>query len=130
MKKKTNKELRNFGLTLAIGFAILGSILFWKEKPAGPYLLYVAAAFLVSGLILPRILSPIEWLWMKFAHALGFVMTNVLLTLTFYLMITPIGLLMKILGKDPLYMKFDEEAQSYWTEVEPDGPTSRADKPY
>jgi len=130
MQKKTNKELRIFGITMATGFAILGALLLWKAKPAGPYLLYIAATFLLSGLILPRILSPIEWLWMKIAHALGYVMTRVLLTITFYLAITPMGLLMRILGKDLLNLKLSKDAQTYWTPVEPDGPTSRPNKPY
>lgn len=130
MLKKTNRELRNFGITLAVGFTIFGLLFLWKEKPVAPYLLYVAVAFLVSGLILPRILAPIEWLWMKIAHALGYVMTRVLLTITFYLAITPMGLLMKVMGKDLLNLKIIKEADSYWTPVDPNGPAGRPDKPY
>ena len=86
-KKKTDKELRKFGITLAIAFAIFGGLFLWRGKPAGPYLLYIAGFFFVFGLLLPRILMPVEWAWMKAAHALGFVMTRVLLTLTFFLII-------------------------------------------
>jgi len=130
MEKKTNKELRKFGITLAIAFAILGGLLFWRDKPAGPYLFIISGLFLVTGLIIPRLLSPVEWGWMKIAHALGYVMTRLLLTITFYIMITPIGIVMKILGKDPLRMRFDKEADSYWISVDPDGTTGRVDKPY
>lgn len=130
MKNKTKKELRKFGITLAIAFAILGGLLFWRGKPAGPYLFIISGLFLVTGLVNPRLLSPIEWGWMKIAHALGYVMTRLLLTITFYIMITPISIVMKILGKDPLRMRFDREAGSYWISVDPEGPTSRVDKPY
>jgi len=57
-------------------------------------------------------------------------MTRVILSLTFYLVLTPMGLIMKIFGRDPLNRRFDESAKSYWVPVDPDGPTSRPDKPY
>ncbi len=130
VNNKTNKELRKFGLTLAIAFAILGSLFLWRDKPAGPYLLLIAGFFFIFGLVLPRALMPIEWVWMKVAHVLGFVMTRLLLTLTFYLVITPTGLVMRLLGKDPLRMRLVKNEKSNWVRVDPEGPTSRTDKPY
>ena len=130
MVQKTNRELRKFGLTLAIGFVVLGCILLWKEKSAGHYTMGAVAALVLISLIRPGILAPVEWLWMKIAHALGSVMTYILLTLTFYLMITPIGLVMKIIGKDPLNRKFDKDTQTYWVKRELNGPASGSDKPY
>ena len=128
--KKTNKELRKFGLTLAVAFALFGFLFLWRGKPAAPYLLGIAGFFLVFGLLLPRVLAPIEWLWMKMAHAMGWVVTRVLLTITFFLVITPLGFLMRLMGKFQLRLKFDPGIDSYWEDVDPNGPTSRADKPY
>ena len=67
---------------------------------------------------------------MKLAHVLSIVMTSVLLTLTYYLVMTPMGFLMKLLGKDPMERKFDRGKESYWIAIDPDGPASRPDKPF
>ncbi len=124
------QRLRKFGFVMTVAFAALGSFLVWRARPAGPYLLYIAAAFLVVGLIAPRVLGPIERLWMALAQILQVVMTTLILTLTFYVVMTPMGLLLRLSGKDLLDMRRDPDAQSYWVPIEPDGPTSRPDKPY
>jgi hypothetical protein len=130
MFKKTSIELRKFGLVMACAFTVFGGLFLWRAKPVWPYLFGLAAFFLVFGLLFPRVLAPIEWLWMKMAYYLGQVMTRVILSFTFYLIVTPIGLAMRIFGKDPLSRKFDGNADSYWVPVDPDGPTSRPNKPY
>lgn len=129
-KRKTRRELRQFGLIMCAGCAVIGGILLWHGKPAAPYLLSVAGLFLVTGLVLPTVLRPFEWLWMKLALVLGHVMTFVVLTLTFYLVITPLGLLMRLLGKRPLALGFDHERSSFWEPVDADGPWGRPDKPF
>ena len=129
-KTKTKKELRKFGIVMSVPLAIIGGILFWKGKPSGGYFLALAAFFLICGLLLPGILVPIERAWMKFAEIISAVMTRVILILTFYLVITPVGLLLRLMGKDLLQMKFEQDRGSYWEKVEEDGPCSRPDKPY
>ncbi len=128
--KKTKRELRKFGLTMAVAFAVFGGLFLWRAKPVWPYFFGIAGFFLIFGLLFPNLLTPIEWAWMKMAHLLGQVMTRLILTLTFYLVITPLGLIMKLSGKDPLHRQFDRSASTYWVPVDPDGPTSRPDKPY
>ena len=130
MVKKTNKELRNFGIVIAIAFAILGSIVLWRGKPTFLYFYGISGLFLILGLIVPMALTPIEWVWMKFAKALGFVMNYVILTIVFFLVITPIGLILRLTGKDPLRLKFDNNARTYWIKAEVDGPATRHDKPF
>ena len=128
--KKSVAELRKFGWVMAGAFGVFGLFFLWREKPyAGP-VLYVAAGFLVAGLVAPRMLAPIEWAWMKFAHFLGAIVTRVVLTLTFYLVITPVGLLLRAIGKDPLVLRKDAAQKSYWVQVPPDGPCGRPEKPY
>jgi hypothetical protein len=129
-KIKTKKELRKFGIVMTIAFGILGGILFWKGQFAGNYLLILAAFFLLSGLLSPRILNPIERIWMKVAQIISMVITRIILILTFYLVITPVGLLLRVMRKDLLQMKFEPDRKSYWEMVEEDGPCSRPDKPY
>ncbi len=128
--KKSNKELRKFALIMTIAFAIIGGIALWRGREWGQYALYLSVFFLVTGGLLPRLLAPIEWAWMKLAHYLSIVVTFIILTLTFYLVITPLGLMMRLFGKDLLSLKFEPDRSSYWIKVDPDGSGSRYDKPY
>lgn len=131
IKQQTDAQrLRKFGIVMAVAFAVLGSLLLWRQRPAGPFLLCVGAAFLVAGLILPPVLAPIERAWMALARVLQVVMTTLILTLTFFVVMTPMGFLLRLSGKDLLDMRRDPDAESYWVPVEPDGPGSRPDKPY
>ena len=69
---------------------------------------------MVVGAILPRALKWVYIAWMSIAFALGFVMAHVILTLFFYLVITPVGLLARLVGKDFLSLKLDRSVKSYW----------------
>lgn len=130
MEPKTNAELRKFGLVMTVAFAVVGGILFWREKFVWQYAFYVSAVFLAGTLFYPAGLKPVEHVWMKLAHILGLVVTHILVTLTFYLVIMPIGVSLRVFGKDLLNLKFDREAQSYWIKIGPDDPSSRPTKPY
>ena len=127
---KCIRKLRRFGLTMALPLAILGGLALWRGKITAPYLLGLAAVFLLAALVSPRALAPVESGWMKFAEALSAVTTRVVLFLSFYLVITPCGVLLRLLGKDLLHRKFERQLKSYWVAVDPDGPCSRPDKPY
>ena len=81
--------------------------------------LIAAAGFALVGWLLPRLLGPFYRLWMRFAALLGMVNTRVLLTVFYYLVLTPIGLLFKLTGKELLKMRPDEQAKSYWQTREP-----------
>lgn len=129
-KIKTKKELRKFGIVMTIAFGVVGGILIWKGRFAGNYLFILAAFFLLSALLSPRILNPIERVWMKVAEIISMVMTRVILILTFYLVITPVGLLLRVMRKDLLQITFEPGRKSYWEKVEEDGPCSRPEKPY
>ena len=127
---KSPRQLRKFGINIAIPLLIIGCILIWRHRWTGPYFIVLAGFFLLSGLLIPRYLAPIERVWMAFAHVLGVVMTYVLLTVTFFLVITPMGLFLRLIGKDLLNKKISSKKYSYWVAVEPGGPCSRPDKPY
>jgi hypothetical protein len=129
-KQSETQRLRRFAIVMAVAFAALGALLLWRGREWGDVFFYVAAFFLLSGLIAPRQLAPIERVWMKLAHLLGTVMTAVILTLTFFLVITPMGIVLRLIGKDLLGMRGDPDIATYWVPVEEDGPCSRPDKPY
>ena len=129
-KPKTPRELRTFGLVMAGAFSVLGAIAAWRGRPAAPYLFALVVLFVLPALTWPRILGPIERAWMKLAEAIGSVMTVVILTLAFIVVFTPMGILLRLLGKDLLGLKPDRKLQTYWTPVEADGPATRPDKPF
>jgi Saxitoxin biosynthesis operon protein SxtJ len=110
----TNLDLRKFGLMVGGVFAVLGFLFLWRHKAHYPYFLWPGAVLVVSGAILPRALKWVYIAWMSVAFVLGFVMAHVILTVLFYLVITPIGLLAKLAGKDFLSLKLDRAAKSYW----------------
>ena len=123
-------ELRKFGVVMAAAFSALGGLALWRHKAWGLYALALSAAFFIVGLVYPRLLGPIEKGWMAFARVMSIVMTYVILTFCYYLMFMPIGLLLRILGKDLLEMKRNPARSSFWVLVDPNGPCSRPNKPF
>ncbi len=129
-ENKTRKELRKFGLVMTAPLLLIGAYLWWKNRVGFPYVLGASAFFFFSGLVFPQLLRPIEKMWLKFAEILGAIMTRVILTVFFFLVVTPFGLALRLLGKDLLSLRYDEKLDSYWVPVEEDGPTTRPLKPY
>jgi hypothetical protein len=112
--KSSERELRKFGLMVGGVFAALGLLFLWRQKYFYPWLLWPGAGLFVAGAILPRALKWIYIAWMSMAFVLGFVMAHVILTLFFFLIITPIGLIARLFGQDFLKLKLDRKAKSYW----------------
>ncbi len=128
--KKTTAELREFAFVVGTIFAIIGGLMLWRHKEHGFYLVAGAGVLLFFGLVAPRLLAPVEWAWMKLAHVLSIVMTFVIVTLTFYLVVTPIGLFLRLTKKDLLGKAFDKSKETYWIPVEVNGPGTRPFTPY
>lgn len=112
--KSGRKELREFGLTIGIILVILGGLLLWRHRPAYPYFLTVGGLFIAFGLILPKALKPLQIAWMALGLVLGFFVSRIILMILFYAVITPIGLLTRLLGKDILDERIDKSKTSYW----------------
>ncbi|OPL17782.1 MAG: hypothetical protein AVO35_08980 [Candidatus Aegiribacteria sp. MLS_C] len=128
--KKDPRELRKFGVVMAAGLSAVSILLLIRGTGAWRFTAAAGGLFLLLGLTLPRVLAPLERAWMKFAHALGFMMTSILLTVVFFTGVTITGLLMRLLGKRPLNLNISREADSYWAAVDPEGPCDRPEKPY
>ncbi len=107
-------DLRNFGLLMFAAFTVIGSLRWWLKGHVPSILFGIAVAFLVLGLAIPGLLKPVYRAWMKFALALNWVMTRVLLTIAFYGMITPAGIVYRIVSGDPLKRRWDPSATTYW----------------
>jgi multisubunit Na+/H+ antiporter MnhG subunit len=112
--KTGKKDIRSFSVTFAIIFLIIAGFLYYQEKDSFQLFIYLAGSFSGLGFILPIVLKPVYMIWMIFAVILGWFMTRVILSLLFYLIITPIGLFLRILGKDLLGLKEEKNQKSYW----------------
>ena len=111
------RELRKFGVIMAGALVFIGCVLLWCQKGLYPYVFILAGIFLLSGLLIPRILMPLHKVWMTLAVVIGWIMTRMILILLFYLIVTPIALLMRVIGKELLDITFDGSNQkvTYWT---------------
>ena len=112
--KCEKSDLRKFGITIGILLMIIAGILFWKEKESFQLFLTIGAVLCVFSVVIPVILKPIYWIWMIFATILGWIMTRVILSILFYVIITPIGLISRLFGKQFLELKWNEKNSTYW----------------
>ncbi len=107
-------SLRRFGLTMGVALAVLGGLLLWRGRIGFVPLFFVAGALLTMSLAVPVALRPILRVWMTFAIALGWVMTRVILTIVFYVAVTPIALIARLFRKRFLVTGFEPQRESYW----------------
>ena len=119
-------EKRAFARSLIIGFPILAAVFavvgFWRTGAWPHGMLRLGLNGCGAGVVLwllPQIARPFYLAWYFIACCVGFVMSNLLFAVFFYAVITPIGLVMRLLGRDPMTRKFDPAAASYWRDVKP-----------
>jgi len=105
---------RNFGLVFFIVFLLIA---IWPLLDGGTiriWFLLISLIFLILGLMNSKILSPLNKVWFKFGLLLGSIISPIVMGIIFFLVITPIGIFMKLLGKDLLNNKHDNKKKSYW----------------
>jgi hypothetical protein len=113
---------RTFGLVFAIFFLAIG---LWPLHRVGLprwWSLSLSSVCLLLALARPAVLHPANVLWTRLAVLLNKVVSPVVTGVLFYLVFTPVGLLMRLSGKDPLRLKFESNTKSYWIERRPPGP--------
>ena len=113
---------RAFGFVFAAVFAIIGLWPLVHGESIRLWSLGVAAAFLIVALAAPKILAPLNRLWMKFGLLLHAIVNPVVMAFLFFSTVTPIALFLRWRGKDPLRLKLDPAARSYWIDRTPPGP--------
>ena len=118
MNNCTKKDIKTFGYGLTGFLAILGAINLYKGN-SNIYYYFFSAGFiaLIISIIRPYTLMFLYKPMMLFAHAIGWFNTQVLLSLIFFLLISPISLILKIIKKDLLDIGIDKDCKSYWNEV-------------
>ena len=121
----SSKEIRKFGLVIAIALGVIGSFVYFKSGnfDVAGWFWGIGLLFLILGFILPSVLRPIYRIWMLLAYFIGGIVSRVILTVLFYVVLTPIGLVLRLFGKDILDEKFDKRRESYWVKKDLSGHT-------
>jgi hypothetical protein len=125
------KQIRKFGLVALIFFGSLCALGIWQEKPLPTYIFGALSALGMGFILIPIQLSPVFAAWLKMAHFIGRVITILILTLAYYLVITPTALIKRSFSGPALPLKPDKDVLSYWvTREEPVQPKERFLKRY
>ena len=111
-KLPTNK---NFGIVFSVIFLIVSLFPLINDGSLRIWSLIVSTVFLFLGLINSKILTPLNKIWFKFGLLLGRIVSPVIIGVIFFLVVTPTALIMRLIGKDLLNLKFNKH-KSYWIE--------------
>lgn len=106
--------LKKFGVTVGGVLILISVILYLLEKDLSFYIGSIGVLLFLIGLIYPVILKPLNKIWMTGAIILGWVISRLILILLYYIVVTPLGIVLKIIGKDFLKLNFDKTSKSYW----------------
>ena len=110
----TKRMLRQFGLIVGGIFLLIGLWPFvWRQEPVRIWAVALASLLMGAGLIVPGLLKHTYQGWMWVGHVLGWVNTRIILGVLFYGVVTPMGLVMKLTGRDPMRRSFEPDAQTY-----------------
>ena len=113
---------RSFGIVFFVVFFLIALYPLINNEDIRIWSLIISLIFLILGLINSRILNPLNKLWFKFGILLGKIVSPIIMGIIFFLVVTPIGFIMRVLGKDLLNLKFNTN-KSYW--IEKTGPKSK-----
>ncbi|MDP6467537.1 MAG: SxtJ family membrane protein [Pirellulaceae bacterium] len=110
------KELRVFAVLQLIFFAIIAGLLHQRMAATGwaTTIVVGAAIVAVTGLFKPMWLRTMYVVWMAAVFPIGFVVSHILMAIVFFLVVMPIGLIMRLVGRDPMHRKLDHDAETYW----------------
>ena len=113
---------RSFGLVFFFVFLIIAFYPLLNEKPINALLLGISIIFLILGLLNSKILNPLNIIWFKFGLLLGRIISPLVMGVIFFVIVTPIGIFMRLIKKDLLNLKFNNN-KTYWSKKT--GPKSK-----
>ena len=127
MNTKYNNDIkissnRSFGIVFFVVFFLIALYPITYSGEIKIWSLIVSFIFIILGLLNSKILTPLNKLWFKFGLLLGKLISPIIMGLIFFFVVTPIGLTMRMLGKDVLNLKYNK-VKSYW--IEKNGPKSK-----
>jgi ABC-type uncharacterized transport system permease subunit len=114
-------ELRWFGLTMLAFSVVVAGMVYWhaESRRVAVSIIGVGAALSATFYALRPLRLPIYRVWMRALYPIGWLISHVVLIVIFYLVLTPIGLVLRLVGYDPLARRFDSKADSYWNRRDP-----------
>jgi hypothetical protein len=112
----------SFGIVFAVVFAVIGLLPLVTLRMPRWWALGIAAGFLGLAMLAPRVLAPLNRLWLRLGLLLHRVVSPIALGIVFFGVITPMGVIMRLAGKDLLRLRSDASAASYWVDRKPPGP--------
>ena len=115
---------RSFGFVFAAVFLIVAFYPLLHAAGIRIWAVVISGLFLLLAALVPQVLAPANRLWTKFGLLLHNIVSPLALGILFFLVVTPTGLLMRLFGKDPLRLRFDPAADSYWIKRDPPGPAA------
>lgn len=110
----TKKDFKKFGFTMGVALIAIAAIVYFKTGRLSLYLGSASALFFLLAVIVPVWLKYVYLIWMGFAVVMGFIMTRVILGILFFLVFSPVGLVLRLLRKDPLNQRLQPEKSTYW----------------
>ena len=113
---------RSFGIVFFVVFLLIALYPVINNEEIRAWSLIVSLIFLVLGLLNSKILNPLNQIWFKFGVLLGRIISPLIMAIIFFFVVTPIGLIMRILGKDILNLRYNTK-KTYW--IEKTGPKSK-----
>ena len=113
---------RAFGLTFAAFFLLIALVPLVHHRPLRVWALALSGLLIAVSFAFPHALGPFNRLWTKFGLLLAKITNPIVTGLMFYLLFTPIAFIRRLRGNDPLHMKIDADAKSYWIVRTPPGP--------
>ena len=113
---------KSFGIVFFVVFLLISLYPLINNESIRLWSLIISLIFLISGILNSKILSPLNKVWFKFGILLGKVISPIIMGIIFFLVVTPIGFIMRLLGKDLLNLKYSD-IKSYW--IEKSGPKSK-----
>jgi hypothetical protein len=115
-------SVRSFGIVMTTALVGVSLLNWWLDGRSWRWTGGLAALLLAATLFHPAALKPFNWLWLKFGLVLHKVISPIVMAFIFFGTVLPTGLIMRALGKDPLRLKWQPSATSYWIERRPPGP--------
>jgi hypothetical protein len=114
----SDKSVRKTGVTIGIVLITISFLLWWFGNNSFIYFSAVGGIFIILSYIALTVLRPFHKLWIGLSLLLGFIMSHLILSIIFYFVVTPIGLLAKLVGKKFMSLKFNKSATTYWEKRE------------
>lgn len=106
---------RSFGVVFALFFFAVAVFPFFTKGEIGYWALGLSGAFAVIAWVYPKLLTPLNNVWFKLGMLLSAIIAPLVMVVIFFLVITPLGFVLRFLGKDPLRLKKDTQQDTYWT---------------